>query len=113
MDALVAPPDAASERVRLPIAGMTCATCAGRVEQALNALPGVQATVNLADEQAEIRFDPAQANPAALVEAVEDAGYDVPPEKLEFAIGGMTCATCAGRVEQALWRRCPAWTAPR
>ena len=41
---------------------------------------------------------------AAMVEAVEDAGYDVPPEKLEFAIGGMTCATCAGRVEQALSR---------
>ncbi|HET8995433.1 MAG TPA: heavy metal translocating P-type ATPase [Acetobacteraceae bacterium] len=90
------------ERVRLPVAGMTCATCAGRVEQALNALPGVQAVVNLADEQAEIRFDPQQATLAALVEAVEDAGYDVPSEKLEFAIGGMTCATCAGRVEQAL-----------
>ena len=102
MDVLTLSPDAASERVRLPISGMTCATCAGRVEQALNALPGVQAMVNLADEQAEIRFDPHQASPAALVEAVENAGYDVPPEKLEFAIGGMTCATCAGRVEQAL-----------
>lgn len=102
MDALVSPPDAASERVRLPIAGMTCATCAGRVEQALNALPGVRATVNLAGEQADVRFDPHQSGSAALVTAVQDAGYDVPAEKLEFAIGGMTCATCAGRVEHAL-----------
>lgn len=102
MDAVVTQPGAAAERVRLPIAGMTCATCAGRVEQALNALPGVQASVNLADEQADVRFDPDAVTPAALVGAVEDAGYDVPPERLEFAIGGMTCATCAGRVEHAL-----------
>ncbi len=103
MDTVVsAPRDTARERIRLPITGMTCATCAGRVEHALNALPGVQATVNLADEQAEIRYDPDQAKPAALVQAVEDAGYDVPAERLEFAITGMTCATCAGRVEQAL-----------
>ena len=56
MDALTPSRDAAPDRVRLPIAGMTCATCAGRVEQALNALPGVQASVNLADEQADIRL---------------------------------------------------------
>jgi len=102
MDAITPSSDTVPERLRLPISGMTCATCAGRVEQALNALPGVQATVNLADEQADIRFDPHRVDSAALVEAVENAGYDVPPENLEFAIGGMTCATCAGRVEQAL-----------
>ncbi len=102
MDAVTPSPDAAPERIRLPVSGMTCATCAGRVEQALNALPGVQATVNLADEQADVRFDPRQTKAELMVAAVEDAGYDVPQEKLEFAIGGMTCATCAGRVEQAL-----------
>ena len=102
MDALTPTRDAAPDQIRLPIAGMTCATCAGRVEQALNALPGVQASVNLADEHADIRFDSHAVSPTALVEAVQDAGYDVPPERLEFAIGGMTCATCAGRVEQAL-----------
>ena len=81
---------------------MTCATCAGRVEAALNALPGVSATVNLADEQADLRFDPRQTAPAQLANAVEAAGYDIRPDRRELAISGMTCATCAGRVEQAL-----------
>ena len=102
MDALTQERPAATGHVRLPIAGMTCATCAGRVEHALNALPGVRANVNLASEQADIDFDPAQSDPRTLVQAVEDAGYDVPPQRLDFAITGMTCATCAGRVENAL-----------
>ncbi len=94
----------AAERARavLPIVGMTCATCAGRVEKALRALPGVEATVNLSSEQAEVSFDPERVAPATLAEAVERAGYDVPHETRELAISGMTCATCAGRVEKAL-----------
>jgi Cu+-exporting ATPase len=81
---------------------MTCATCAGRVEKALRALPGVQAAVNLSSEQADVQFDPTRVTPAALAEAVARAGYDVPHETRELAISGMTCATCAGRVEKAL-----------
>ena len=88
--------------VSLNVEGMTCATCAGRVEKALAALPGVQASVNLADERADIRYDPARANPEALADAIERAGYDVAKEQRELAISGMTCATCAGRVEKAL-----------
>ncbi|EFI53082.1 heavy metal translocating P-type ATPase [Afipia sp. 1NLS2] len=96
--------DAAAEpaRVLLPIEGMTCATCAGRVEKALRALPGVDATVNLSSEQADVQFDSARVAPAALAEAVTRAGYDVLHETRELAIAGMTCATCAGRVEKAL-----------
>jgi P-type Cu+ transporter len=86
----------------LPIRGMTCATCAKRVEAALAALPGVRASVNLVGEQAEISFDPARTAPDALARAVETAGYEVARETRELAISGMTCATCAGRVEQAL-----------
>src|SRR5579863_9261798 len=88
--------------VSLSVEGMTCATCAGRVEKALAALPGVQATVNLADERADIRYDPACANPEALAKAIERAGYEVAKEQRELTISGMTCATCAGRVEKAL-----------
>jgi Cu+-exporting ATPase len=90
------------QHVRLPITGMTCATCAGRVEAGLNTLPGVTATVNLADEQADVRFDPSQATPSRLAEAVEAAGYGIRPDRRELAITGMTCATCVGRVEHAL-----------
>ncbi len=88
--------------VVLPIEGMTCATCAGRVEKVLSALPGVEATVNLTAERADIRFDPAKADPAMLAQAVVRAGYAVGRERRELAISGMTCASCAGRVEKAL-----------
>ena len=92
----------ASAHLVLPIKGMTCATCAGRVERALDALPGVKATVNLSSDEADVLFDAARVEPLRLVEAVERAGYDIPLETRELAIIGMTCATCAGRVEKAL-----------
>jgi Cu+-exporting ATPase len=86
----------------LPIEGMTCATCAGRVEKALNALPGVEATVNLASEHADIRYAPDRIGASQIAEAVQRAGYDVPRETRELVISGMTCATCVLRVEKAL-----------
>ena len=85
----------------LPIDGMTCASCAGRVEKSLAKVPGVRSvSVNLATEQARIEA-PADSLPA-LVEAVQQAGYSVPAHSLELDISGMTCASCAGRVEKAL-----------
>jgi P-type Cu+ transporter len=59
----------------LPIEGMTCASCANRVERGLNALDGVEATVNYATEKAAVRFDPGATGPDALLAAVEAAGY--------------------------------------
>ncbi|MGY1451599.1 heavy metal translocating P-type ATPase [Pseudomonas chlororaphis] len=85
----------------LPIAGMTCASCAGRVERALNKVAGAAAvSVNLATEQARVQA-PSDSLPA-LMAAVQDAGYSVPAHSLELNIGGMTCASCVGRVERAL-----------
>ena len=85
----------------LPIDGMTCASCAARVERALSKQPGVtQASVNLAREQ--VRVESTQATLEQLVGAIEQAGYQVPMSTLELAIGDMTCASCAGRVERAL-----------
>lgn len=89
----------------LPVSGMTCASCAGRVERALRKVPGVQdASVNLASEQARVQLAaPSSSNTLpALVAAVEQAGYQVPAHSLELAIEGMTCASCVGRVERAL-----------
>ena len=64
--------------VSLPIEGMTCASCVRRVERALVKVPGVEvANVNLATERANVTFDPAQADIAALRGAVEKAGYKV------------------------------------
>jgi Cu+-exporting ATPase len=85
----------------LPIAGMTCASCAGRVERALSKVVGATAvSVNLATEQARVQA-PADSLPA-LMEAVQNAGYSVPQHSQELSIDGMTCASCVGRVERAL-----------
>ncbi|CAI0885188.1 Copper-transporting P-type ATPase [Serratia proteamaculans] len=89
-------------RLSLPVDGMTCASCVGRVERALKAVPGVQtASVNLATERADLTFTGA-ANPQAAVRAIESAGYAVREETTELAIEEMTCASCVGRVEKAL-----------
>ena len=65
----------AAQHVELPIEGMTCASCANRVERRLNKLDGVTASVNYATEKATVDFDPAAVAPADLVAAVEAAGY--------------------------------------
>lgn len=92
-----------SQRLTLPIEGMTCATCATRIERVLGKVPGVQeASVNLATEQAFIAYDPAQASAAVLADAVGRAGFVVPLRTVRLRIDGMTCASCAGRVEAAL-----------
>lgn len=85
----------------LPVSGMTCASCAGRVERALMKVQGVaSACVNLANEQ--VHIEAANTDLAALIEAVEKAGYGVEVSHHELAIEGMTCASCVGRVERAL-----------
>ncbi|MDR3095554.1 MAG: heavy metal translocating P-type ATPase [Paraburkholderia sp.] len=112
----------------LDIRGMTCASCAMRVEKALAKVPGVtRASVNLATEKATVEASAeagggtAQTLALRLVAAVQKAGYEAEPivdDSIEasadagaladadrtasFAIGGMTCAACANRVEKAL-----------
>jgi Au+-exporting ATPase len=90
------------ETISLPIEGMTCASCVGRVERALKAVPGVlDASVNLATERADVRLSAPVARDV-LIRAVENAGYAVTAATIELAIDSMTCASCVGRVERAL-----------
>ncbi len=67
-------PDAHAGQVELAIGGMTCASCAARIEKRLNKLDGVSATVNYATEQAHVTY-PRAADPSELVAAVQAAGY--------------------------------------
>jgi Cu+-exporting ATPase len=64
-----------TEHVDLPITGMTCASCASRIERKLNKLDGVSASVNYATERAAVDFDPRAVQPAELLDAVAAAGY--------------------------------------
>ncbi|MEG2029972.1 MAG: heavy metal translocating P-type ATPase [Janthinobacterium sp.] len=84
------------------VEGMTCASCAARVEKALAAVPGVtSASINLATDMARVASS--QNVPLATLQAaVDKAGYAVAQREIDLNIAGMTCASCVGRVEKAL-----------
>ena len=95
MDKLTALP-----RLTLPISGMSCASCTGRVERALAAVPGVASVqVNLASEDAVVI---GTATLPELDGALRQAGYALREQVVELQVTGMSCASCVGRVERAL-----------
>jgi Cu+-exporting ATPase len=65
-----------AQHVELPITGMTCASCANRIERRLNKLDGVTASVNYATEKATVDFDADVVEEQQLLAAVREAGYD-------------------------------------
>ena len=84
------------------VQGMTCASCVGRVEKAIERVEGVAAaSVNLATEKAEVRYAAAPVH-QAVVAAIRKAGYEVEPTSFDLAVEGMTCASCVARVEKAI-----------
>lgn len=94
--------EAAGYPLSFKVDGMSCASCAGRVEKSLNSVPSVQqASINLATEKAQVILG-AGVSAKEIVEAVESAGYEVPQTEFALKIEGMTCSSCANRVEKAL-----------
>ncbi|MGG5253407.1 heavy metal translocating P-type ATPase [Neobacillus sp. SM06] len=94
---------AGGENITLNITGMTCAACAARIEKNLTKLPGVEkANVNLATEKASVAFNPAEVSIDEIIAKVKKTGYGVQEEKVQLDIIGMTCASCATRVEKGL-----------
>jgi len=99
-----------SDKVQLTIQGMTCATCVRRVEEGLRDTPGVlAATVNFATEKAQVEYDRNVTDVGALENKVRELGYEafvdtagLSQEKVTISVGGMTCAACVRRVENAL-----------
>lgn len=88
--------------ISLSVSGLSCASCVGRAERALSAVPGVRdVQVNLASETARLVLDgPAQI--ADVRAALDTAGYPARTEQVGLAVSGMSCASCAGRIERAL-----------
>ncbi|MCM3174751.1 heavy metal translocating P-type ATPase [Paenibacillus sp. MER 99-2] len=84
---------------------MTCAACSTRIEKGLSRMEGVnQANVNLAIEQATVRYDPKVININQLRDKVEALGYGTVTESVDLDITGMTCAACSARIEKGLSR---------
>ena len=88
-------------RLQFEVDGLSCAGCAGRATRALAAVPGVaEADVNFATRTAQITAT--GATPAQMAQALASAGYPARIDTVALEISGMTCASCAGRVEAAL-----------
>ncbi len=69
----------ANQTVTLPIGGMSCASCAARIEKGLRNLSGIkEANVNLATEKAVVTYDPQVLNEEGLIRTIEDLCYKVP-----------------------------------
>ncbi|WP_314394778.1 copper ion binding protein, partial [uncultured Abiotrophia sp.] len=86
------------------VQGLSCASCAHAVEVALQAVTGVKsAQVNLATEKVSLETE-GSVRPLDLQAAVQAAGYDLvlPQVTQNFALTGMTCASCAANIESAV-----------
>ena len=96
-----------SQHVELPISGMTCASCAARIERKLNKLDGVSASVNYATEKARIDYEPELAQPEDLLSAVQAAGYRavLPAAEPDRAGGGHAHHDLSSDETAALRRR--------
>ena len=94
-----------SRRVSLSVDGMDCASCVGPLETAISALAGVRSvSANLTKERVDVEFDPPQISLAEIVSAVVGVGHAVRPVLVKFSLDGMSCATCAGRIENAIMK---------
>jgi len=92
-----------TEKARIHITGMTCTTCAATIEKGLAETLGVeQAKVSFASEKASVEYDPTKVDLAKIKNTISQIGYGVATRKSVFPVGGMTCASCVARVEEAL-----------
>ena len=92
-----------TDRITIPITGMTCAACVSHVSSAIQEMPSVaDVSVSLASEKASLLLRDGSLRSEELMDALEDAGYGVGTEKATLAVGGMTCAACVGHIQHAL-----------
>ncbi|RJL05398.1 copper-translocating P-type ATPase [Paracoccus aestuarii] len=85
----------------LPVPGINCAGCAGRVTRALTPLPGIEGVaVNPATRRASMRLRGGSLDDVRR--ALDDAGYPPDLSETRLALSGLSCAACAGRVRRAL-----------
>ncbi|OAT81062.1 heavy metal translocating P-type ATPase [Desulfotomaculum copahuensis] len=93
-------------RTQFKVSGMTCANCALTIEKGVGKMAGVNAAaVNFASEKLAVEFDPRLVNEDEITARVRDLGYDARSEdggKIQFKVGGMTCANCALTIEKRL-----------
>lgn len=97
-----------NRKIILPVSGMTCVNCAMNIERSVKKLDGIQEVqVNFAAEQARATFDPKKINLMDIQEKIENSGFKVVTDRIDFAVTGMTCANCAMNIERILIKKVP------
>ncbi|MDA3858589.1 MAG: heavy metal translocating P-type ATPase [Roseovarius sp.] len=90
------------QTLRLSVQNMSCASCVGRVERALSALPGVSdVRVNLASETVQAQVE-APVSISKIMAVLDQAGYPARRQSVRLNVASMSCASCVGRVDKAL-----------
>lgn len=91
------------QKANFKIVGMTCAACAAHIQKAVERMEGVvEANLNFATEKLNVAYDPNLIDSQQIIEKIRAVGYDVALGKIEFSLGGMSCAACAARIEKVL-----------
>src|SRR5574341_1525173 len=92
-----------SRTITLAINGMHCASCQAAVETTLGGVPGVsKVAVNVSAGKGQVSYDPSRIGVAEMARAVAEVGYEVGEEELTLKVTGMSCASCASKVETAV-----------
>ena len=92
-----------AERIEIPVTGMNCASCSARIEAVLRGVPGVKsAGVNFAEARAMVVYEPGLVKLSDLAAKIKGLGYGVATSTVELAVEGISCASCASRIENAL-----------
>ncbi len=90
-------------RLELPVTGMSCASCAAKVQKGLSSRAGISHTnVNFATGRATLDMEPDQVNLGEIVSTVRSSGYDVVTSRIQMPLQGIQCASCVQAVEKAL-----------
>ena len=90
------------QTISFPVEGMSCASCAARLEKVLDRLDGVQASVNFATTRAQVSLSDGHAGMVDVLAAVRQAGFAPTTRNLDLSLSGLSCASCVGRVEKVL-----------
>jgi Cu+-exporting ATPase len=92
-----------SERIDLPIVGMSCASCASTIQTDLSHLKGVaKANVNYATSKATLLVQPQIIKPENFITSIRKSGYEVGTVTVELPLKGIQCASCVQKIEKAI-----------
>lgn len=91
------------KKVSLPITGMSCASCAAKIEKGLTGLSGIiEASVNFASEKVNIAYDPDGVHISDFIKTIKELGYGAGVASVAIPVKGMSCASCVEKVTKAL-----------